>query len=86
MGLDRLGLLGVTQLAPSSPTKGLGVIYDVMPIMTFLRAAALKTMFRMPEQFKLSWDGTAKTKLRSIAHRLFLIRLAEEWDLRHLMQ
>lgn len=51
--IQRLGLLAVTQTAPSVPTAGLSVLYDVLPLHIYLKLLAVKTYNRLPECFLL---------------------------------
>ena len=79
--LERQALLSIAQVAPSAPTKGLGVIYDVTPIVKFIQLTALKTYVRLGQCFIMDWDGQAKTKRHSVSHRLYLCKLAADWGI-----
>ena len=78
--LDRLALLGVAQTAPSVPTRGLNVIYDVMPLKLFLVYTALKAHRRFGLEL-VGWEGRGRGKRNAESHRLWLDKKSVEWDL-----
>ena len=55
--LDRLALLAISQVAPSSPTRGLSVIYDLLPLHIHLKHLGLMTYLRLAKLMPLTWDG-----------------------------
>ena len=79
--LDRLALLGITQTAPSVPTRGLSIAYDVLPLHLHLKRTAIASYVRLPHSYELTWDGKGHTLRHGRAHRLVWHELAEEWSL-----
>ena len=77
--LDRLGLLNIAQVAPSSPTKGLAVIHDVMPLEIFVKFCAVKTLSRLSGSFHSNWDNGNDASRKG--HIKFWRDLAEAWEL-----
>ena len=58
--LNRLASLLIAQVAPSTPTKGLDVIYNLMPLDILIEKRASETMARINDQIQPSWDGIGK--------------------------
>ena len=58
--IDRLALLAISQVAPSSPTRGLAVIYDLMPLHLFLEPPAIMSFFRLARLLPLGWNSQNK--------------------------
>ena len=69
--LDRLALLSISMTAPSVPTRGLAVMYDILPLELFLKRTAIMNYLRLPSNYGLSWDGMSKSKRLAKSHRLF---------------
>ena len=53
--LNRLAAVTITPVRRSTSTKGLEVIYDLMPLNLFIKKTALATMNRMRGVLKLEW-------------------------------
>ena len=79
--IDRLALLAITQTAPSVPTKGLAAIYDVMPLLDYLKQSSIACYARLPNSFEMTWDGKGHTLHYGKAHRLIWRELACDWEL-----
>ena len=60
--LDRLCCLSIAPIKSSSPTMGLGVIYNLLPLDLFIRKTAAMTYLRIHNQTKPFWDGIGKQK------------------------
>ena len=58
--LNRLASLLIAQVAPSTPTKSLVVIYNLMPLDFLIEKQASDTMARINDQIQPSWDGICK--------------------------
>ena len=58
--LNRLATLLIAQVAPSTPTKSLVVIYNLMPLDFLIEKQASDTMARINDQIQPSWDGICK--------------------------
>ena len=65
--LDRLACLGIAPVKKSSPTLGLGIIYNVMPLDIYVQKTALLTYSRIHSQVTCSWDGIGH-RLNKIGH------------------
>ena len=63
--LNRLASLLIAPVAPSSPTKGLEVIYNLMPLEILMEKRASEIMARINNQIQPSWDGVGKGKKNS---------------------
>ena len=75
--LNRLASLLIANVAPSSPTKGLEVIYNLMPLDIFIEKRATEIMARINNQLQPTWDGLGKgsrngliTRWRSAAPKI----------------
>ena len=55
--LNRLACLLIANVAPSTPTKGLEVIYNILPIHILIEKIASETMARIQHQLRPSWSG-----------------------------
>ena len=60
--LNRLASLLIAHVAPSTPTKGLEVIYNLMPLDILIEKRASEIMARIINQIQPSWDGIGKGK------------------------
>ena len=70
--LDRLNRLCCLSLAPikkSSPTTGLEIIYNLLPLDLHVQKIALSTRIRIQNQIQPSWDGIG-SKLGKSGHLL----------------
>ena len=57
--VDRLAMLTFTRVHKSTPTKGLALIYDLMPLNIFLQMNSIKAYARQSQQMSLNWPQTA---------------------------
>ena len=60
--LNRLASLLIAQVAPSTPTRGMEVIYDLMPLEILIEKKASETMARINNQLHSTWIGISKVK------------------------
>ena len=60
--LNRLASLLIAGVAPSTPTKGLEIIYNLMPLDILFEKRASEIMARINNQIHPSWDGIGKGK------------------------
>ena len=67
--LNRLASLLLANVAPSSPTKGLEVIYNLMPLDILIEKRASEIMARINNQIQPYWDGIGKGKKRGLIAR-----------------
>ena len=67
--LNRLAGLLIAQVAPSTPTKGMEVIYNLMPLDILIEKRASETMARINNQIQPSWDGIGKGNKNGIIKR-----------------
>ena len=58
--LNRLACLLIANVAPSTPTKGMEIIYNLMPLDIFIEKRASEIMARISNQIHSSWDGIGK--------------------------
>ena len=58
--LNRLACLLIANVAPSTPTKGMEIIYNLMPLDIFIEKRASEIMARINNQIHPSWDGIGK--------------------------
>ena len=67
--LNRLASLLIANVAPSTPTKGLEVIYNLMPLNILIEKRASETMARINNQIHSSWDGVGKGNKNGLIKR-----------------
>ena len=60
--LNRLASLLIAHVAPSTPSKGLEVIYNLMPLDIFFEKRASEIMARIDNQIHPTWDVIGKGK------------------------
>ena len=60
--LNRLASLLIANVAPSTPTKGMEIIYDLMPLDILIEKRASEIMARINHQIQPTWDGIGKGK------------------------
>ena len=60
--LNRLAGLLIANVAPSTPTKGMEVIYDLMPLDILIEKRASEIMARINNQLQPTWSGLGKIK------------------------
>ena len=60
--LNRLASLLIAQGSPSTPTKGLEIIYNLMPLDILFEKRASEIMARINSQIPPSWDGIGDGK------------------------
>ena len=77
--LNRLACLLLARAAPSTPTKGLEIIYNIMPLNTWIEKRASETMARINVQLNPTWDGQGLNKRNGIIARWksFSTRISE---------
>ena len=59
--LNRLGAITITPTVKTTPTKGLEVIHDLMPLELFIKQTALASKQRLRKLIKYDWRGTNKS-------------------------
>ena len=69
--LDRLALLSCAQAKPSTPTEGLRIVLDLLPLDLFLCQEATLAFYRAGKTVELDWSGLGKNKRFSISHRKY---------------
>ena len=74
---DRLGLFSIAQTAPSVPTRGMAVIYNVIPTMLLLKSVAMNSIARNPDMFRSRGANEYAAK----GHKAICMQLAHEWGL-----
>merc|ERR1712015_394370 len=67
--LNRLASLLIANVAPSTPTKGLEVIYNLMPLDILFEKRASEIMARINNQIQPSWDVIGKGKKNGLIKR-----------------
>ncbi len=67
--LNRLAALLMAPMAPSTPTKGLEVMLDLIPVHLAIEQRATAIMARMRTQVIPSWDGIGHRNKRSLIFR-----------------
>merc|ERR1712079_514949 len=67
--LNRLASLLIAGVAPSTPTKGLEIIYNLMPLDILFEKRASETMARINNQIQPSWDGIGSGKKNGLIKR-----------------
>ena len=60
--LNRLASLLIANVAPSTPTKGMEIIYDLMPLDILIEKRASEIMAGINHQIQPTWDGIGKGK------------------------
>ena len=65
--LNRLASLLIANVAPSSPTKGLEVIYNLIPLDILIEKRATEIMARIDNQIQPTWDGFGKIKKKILS-------------------
>ena len=60
--LDRLALLTATRIHMSTPTRGLQIIYGVLPLHLFIKQTGACTYTRLQNLLQLDWEPTIKNK------------------------
>ena len=54
---QRLGLLLISPAIRSTPTRGMEVLHNIMPISLFIETEAIKTRLRLRLEVPETWDG-----------------------------
>ena len=67
--LNRLASLLIASAAPSTPTKGMEIIYDMMPLKIWIEKRASNIMARLNDQLSTTWDGQGRYKRNGIIAR-----------------
>jgi hypothetical protein len=67
--LNRLASLLIAQVAPSTPTKGMEVIYDLMPLDILIEKKASEIMARINNQLQPTWSGLGRGKNKGLITR-----------------
>ena len=69
--IDRIALLTITRVQKSTPTAGLCILYDVMPLKTLIEMNGVKSYLRQIDRFELRWTGKGKGKRHCTSHRKY---------------
>ena len=76
--LNRLACLLMASAAPSTPTKGMEMIFDIMPLNIWIERRASEIMARLNDQLSTTWDGQGRNKRGIIARwKAFSPRISE---------
>ena len=67
--INRLASLLLANVAPSTPTKGMEVIYNLIPLDILFEKRASETMARINSQLQPSWDGMGKGNKNGLINR-----------------
>lgn len=67
--LNRLASLLLASAAPSTPTKGLEIIYNIMPLNIWVEKRASEIMARINNQLSSTWDGLGTNKRKGLIAR-----------------
>ena len=78
--LDRLCLTSIALTSPSVPTRGLAVMYGIIPLEFQVQKIAMGTYLRLPGSFALGWESRGKGK-NKIGHRYFWRNLTSSWGM-----
>ena len=76
--LNRLALNTTCSVPRSSPTRGMEMATDTMPLHLHLVKAAVSTFCRIHTQVPLEWEGVYSNKNHSISHRKYWQLMCEE--------
>ena len=63
------------------PTKGLQILYGIIPIGIFIKQTGLATYYRYPQLFNLDWAGHTKGKRYCLAHIKYWELTSTQWGL-----
>ena len=77
--INRLACLLIGRVAPSTPTKGMEIIYDIMPLNILIEKRATEIMARINKQNRTTWDGIGTINRRGLIYRwkTFLPQISE---------
>ena len=67
--INRLASLLLANVSPSTPTKGMEVIYNLIPLDILFEKRASETMARINSQLQPSWDGMGKGNKNGLIKR-----------------
>ena len=67
--LNRLAGLLIANVAPSTPTKGMEIIYNLMPLDILFEKRASEIMARINPQLRSSWTGIGKGRKNGLIAR-----------------
>ena len=67
--LNRLATLLIVGVAPSTPTKGLEIILNLIPLHLLIEKKATEIMARINNKIQPSWDGIGKGNKNSLIKR-----------------
>ena len=74
-------MLAIASVQRSTPTRGLYIMYNIMPLPLFLQYTGIKAFSRQKDRLELDWPGQGRGKRRCTAHRKFWKVLAAGWEL-----
>ena len=78
--LNRLACLSIAPVKRSSPTAGLEVIYNIMPLDIHVQKVATSIFIRIQKQIHPSWDGIGN-KLGKLGHLKTCLKTAEKLNI-----
>ena len=70
--LDRLALLNIASVQRSTPTRGLAVLYDIVPLTNYLVSTRVGAYLRQMDLLGLEWSGSGKGVRHATSHRKYL--------------
>ena len=79
--IDRKALLSIAQVKPSTPTEGLRVIYDLLPLSLHIQYTGTASFLRQKHVLELDWEGRGKNKTFSIAHLLYWEEISQKLEI-----
>ena len=80
--LDRLAMLTLAVIKPSTPTEGLSVIYDIIPNQLAIKQLGLSSYIRQIDLLQHNWKGKSKNKTFNISHLHYWDQSLQEADIR----
>ena len=69
--LDRLAMLTLTRIHKSTPTKGLNIIYNIMPLKLYIEFTGAKAYARQYNQLQENWSTNSLEAPGKINHRQY---------------
>ena len=67
--LQRLGMLAMTHMRRTTPTRGVEAIIGLMPLDLYIESMATRTTLRVMERNRPNWDGIGRGRLRGHLHQ-----------------
>ena len=73
-------MLAIAPVQQSTPTRGLPIIYDIIPLINLVKFLGCKAYHRQANHMALEGTGVGKGVRHSVSHRRYWMDVIDSWN------